>query len=114
MNVNDATCPLCLAEPGQPCVTDGIPQLAASHAERQHLARLGPCPRCGAGVGEPCFQKNKGFLLLEHWSRMECLAVSCDYCGALPRDLCHDSSGNERSPHKRRVEWAKAWCPADA
>ena len=33
---------------------------------------------------------------------------------ASPRDLCHDSSGNERSPHKRRVEWAKAWCPADA
>ena len=107
MNINDATCPLCLAEPGQPCVTAGAPELAASHAERQHLARLGACPRCGAGVGEPCFQKKKGFLLLEHWSRMECLAVSCEYCGASAGDLC-TSPGGIRGPHRCRVAEAEA------
>ena len=117
MNANDATCPLCRAKPGQLCTevsVHGFGRLKQAHAERQHLARLGPCSRCGADVGEPCFQKNKGFLLIEHWSRMECLAVSCDYCIALPGDLCRDSSGHERGPHKCRVEWAKAWSPADA
>ena len=100
MNVNDAICPLCLAQPGQPCVDVALGgELQQGHAERQNLARLGPCSHCGADVGEPCFQKRKGVLLFEHWSRMECLAYSCDYCGALPGDLCNTPAGQVRGPH---------------
>ena len=111
MNVNDTTCPRCLAKPGQRCTDvsfDGTEKLEQGHAERQNLARLGPCPHCGAGVGEPCFSKRKGVRLYEYWSRMECLAFRCDFCGAIPGDLCHDRAGYERGPHKCRTEAAEA------
>ena len=108
MNANDATCPLCLAEPGQPCLTDGIQELASSHAEREHLARLGPCSRCGADAGEPCYSERKGIQLIECWSRMLCLAVSCGYCWAVAGDLCRTPGGQVRSPHACRIKAAKA------
>ena len=111
MNVNDTICPLCLAQAGEPCTEvsfDKTGNLEQGHAERRNLARLGPCPRCGADVGEPCSGKRKGIQLIEHWSRMECVAFRCDRCGAMPGDLCHDRSGHDRGPHKCRTEAARA------
>ena len=114
MNANDATCPLCHAKPGQLCTEvslHGFERLKQAHAERQRLARLGPCQRCGADVGEPCFTKRKGPLLIEHWSRMECLAFLCEVCGAGLGELCTAASGKVRGPHKVRVETGRLRAP---
>ncbi len=111
MNANGVICHRCLASPGQLCTEvslHGTQQLKQVHPERENLARLGPCTHCGAAVGEPCFHKKKGILLYEHWSRMECLAVRCDWCRALPGNLCLDAAGKVRGPHKCRVDAGKA------
>ena len=107
MNVHDATCPLCRAKPGQLCRNADSRELEAAHAERQNLARLGPCSRCGADVGEPCSSKRKGMSLYECWVRMECLGVSCGYCWAVAGDLCRTPGGQVRGPHMCRIDVAK-------
>ena len=112
MNVNDAQCPRCLAKPGRLCFDvdlGGEPE--AAHAERQTLARLGPCPRCGAPVGDPCYSKSRGILLLVHWPRVECLVVSCGYCWAVAGDRCTTSDGQACRPHKIRLDAGRAPVP---